>query len=295
MTGTRSKKKEPKSGKNAPKRKPKKAPKLTKRATDDKRNERKVRKKPTKKKIIVAKGRLAKRMVATGQAERTSGFMTKDDIILNSRGKYVSRKKSEQAKTSYVKNGLHKYNRAVGHARKLLDTKGFVPIGGKTAEGQELLEKAKMVYKMQTGHEWGHKRQSKSREMTSRPKNLMVNKPLPRLGDNYMPISPPRVPSMESNAAQANSPIPLTVTTNLAQDLSRLENIASKPGTPPTTPIHLKMEDEDDESDDVEDTPRHELQYGGGGKEGGGMFPGSTQEAFGHMLGFPPMVGYDRA
>jgi len=55
-------------------------------------------------------------------------------------GKVVSKKASDRAKRN-------KWTIAVAKARKELKSKGFVPIGGKTAAGKALLAKARSLYK----------------------------------------------------------------------------------------------------------------------------------------------------
>merc|ERR1712051_839411 len=92
----------------------------------------------------IAKGKLARAVVFRGKKEKTSTGLTKDQLIKNSRGKIVSKKASAAAKKRYSK--IAAWNKAVQQARKVLGVKGFVAIGGKTAEGKALYAKAKAIH-----------------------------------------------------------------------------------------------------------------------------------------------------
>merc|ERR1719198_404524 len=95
-----------------------------------------------KKVSTVAKNKLAKLTVFRGTAgkTKTSGGLTKANLIKNKSGKIVSKKASAQGKA-------RKFPKAVVAARKALGIKGFCPIGGKTAAGQRLLKKARSLYR----------------------------------------------------------------------------------------------------------------------------------------------------
>jgi hypothetical protein len=101
-----------------------------------------MRKRKAKKVSIVAKNKLAKLTVWRGTAgkTKTSGGLTKANLIKNKSGKIVSKKASAQGKA-------RKFPKAVVAARKALGIKGFCPIGGKTAAGQRLLKKARSLYR----------------------------------------------------------------------------------------------------------------------------------------------------
>merc|ERR1719412_69818 len=105
-----------------------------------------MRKKAMKKSVI-ASGKRAKSSVFRGTKARTSGGLKKSDLTKNKNGRIVSKKRSALGKRVYQKNGLSKFTKAVQNARKALNLKGFVPIGGKTAKGQALLKKARSLYR----------------------------------------------------------------------------------------------------------------------------------------------------
>merc|ERR1711915_743400 len=88
-----------------------------------------MKKKAMKKRVSkIARGRGAKAKVFYGKKESTTSGLKKTDLVLNKKGKVVSKKSSARAK-------------------KILGMKGFQIIGGKTAKGQALLKKARSLYK----------------------------------------------------------------------------------------------------------------------------------------------------
>ena len=93
----------------------------------------------------IAKGRYAKSVVFRGTKAKTAGGMTKTDIIKNSYGKFVSKKRSAFAKKNYA-NTIKPWITAVQKARKALNLKGLVPVNGKSAQGKALYAKAKSFY-----------------------------------------------------------------------------------------------------------------------------------------------------
>merc|ERR1711918_57388 len=99
--------------------------------------------KAMKKKTIskIAKGKYRKAVVFRGLKEKTSGGMTKSDLIKNSAGRIVSKKKSFAAKKRFAKT-IEGWLDAVQKARKELGVKGFVPI----KKGSALYKKAKEFY-----------------------------------------------------------------------------------------------------------------------------------------------------
>merc|ERR1712187_78386 len=105
----------------------------------------KAMKKVAMKKSQVAKGKRAKSSVFRGTKVKTSGGLTKDKLVRNKRGKVVSKAASAAAKKRYSK--LAAWGKAVAAARKALNCKGFVAVGGKTAQGKALYAKAKSLYK----------------------------------------------------------------------------------------------------------------------------------------------------
>merc|ERR1712137_66952 len=95
----------------------------------------------------VAKGRGAKARVFRGLKEKTSTGLKKSALVKNKVGRVVSKKKSALGKKIYQANGLAKWTKAVQQARKSMNLKGFVAVGGKSAKGQELLKKARAIFK----------------------------------------------------------------------------------------------------------------------------------------------------
>merc|ERR1711920_277187 len=91
----------------------------------------------------VAKGKLARAVVFKGRKEKTSSGMTKDKLTKNKRGKVVSKAASAHSKKGYATSSLKKWNDALKQARKQLAVKGFIAVGGKTAQGKALYAKAK--------------------------------------------------------------------------------------------------------------------------------------------------------
>jgi len=84
------------------------------------------------------RSRSAKAMVFRGSLAQTAGGLTKNDIMRNKSGKFVSKKASEKGKAS-------RWIQAVAAARQALKIKGFAVVGGKTPQGKELYAKAKSL------------------------------------------------------------------------------------------------------------------------------------------------------
>merc|ERR1719356_2281914 len=105
----------------------------------------KAMKKVAMKKSQVAKGKRAKSSVFRGTKAKTSGGLTKDKLMKNKHGKVVSKAASAAAKKR--SSELTAWGKAVVAARKQLNIKGFVAVGGKTAQGKALYAKAKSLYK----------------------------------------------------------------------------------------------------------------------------------------------------
>merc|ERR1719316_1097070 len=105
-----------------------------------------VMKKAMKKamKSLVAKGKRAKSSVWRGTKVKTSGGLTKDKLMMNKSGKVVSKAASAAAKKRC--SHLVAWGKAVASARKALDMRGFVAVGGKSAAGKALFAKAKSLY-----------------------------------------------------------------------------------------------------------------------------------------------------
>merc|ERR1739847_44731 len=85
--------------------------------------------KAMKKKTVskIAKGKYAKSVVLRGTKEKTSSGMTKADLMLNKRGKVVSKKRSALAKKRFA-SSVGPWMQAVKKARAALEVRGFVAI-----------------------------------------------------------------------------------------------------------------------------------------------------------------------
>merc|ERR1739844_280482 len=93
----------------------------------------------------IAKGKRARAVVFAGSKEKTSGGMTKDQLVKSKTGRIVSKKASARAKKAYASSPLKKWMEAMKQARKQLNIKGFVACGGKTAQGKALYAKTKSI------------------------------------------------------------------------------------------------------------------------------------------------------
>merc|ERR1711862_659983 len=91
----------------------------------------------------IAKGKRAKSSVFRGTKEKTSGGLSKGDLMKNKVGKVVSKKRSAASKKNAQKNGFMKWIKAVQAARKALGVKGFVAV----KKGTPLYAKAKALCK----------------------------------------------------------------------------------------------------------------------------------------------------
>merc|ERR1719291_961316 len=100
-------------------------------------------KKMAMKKSIVAKGKRAKSSVFKGTKAKTSGGLKKSDLKKNKSGKIVSAKMSNRAKNSKNGKKIAAWGAATKAARKALGIKKFCPVGGKTAQGKQLLAKVR--------------------------------------------------------------------------------------------------------------------------------------------------------
>merc|ERR1712190_412521 len=100
-----------------------------------------------KKKVAskIARGKLAKAVVFRGTKEKTTGGLTKASLVKNKNGKIVSKKASQGAAKRYKNSKLAAWGNAVKLARKALGLKGFVAIGGKSAQGKALYANAKAL------------------------------------------------------------------------------------------------------------------------------------------------------
>merc|ERR1719510_1614537 len=93
----------------------------------------------------IAVGRFARYAVFSGKKVRTVGGLTKELLTRSKSGKIVSKKQSLQRKKFYAKSKLRQWSAAVKTARATLGLKGFVPVGGKSANGKALLVKVRAL------------------------------------------------------------------------------------------------------------------------------------------------------
>jgi len=91
----------------------------------------------------IARGRGAKARVFKGSKAKTSGGLTKGDIIKNKRGRYVSKKASHRSKNSKGGKAIQKWAAAFKQARKNLGVKGFKAC----KKGSALYNATKAIYK----------------------------------------------------------------------------------------------------------------------------------------------------
>merc|ERR1712012_956157 len=98
-----------------------------------------------KKISMIAKGKRAKWAVFRGTKTKTVGGLTKDKLMLNKRGKFVSKARSAAAKKRYATSKTKAWIQSCVTARKQMRITGFCPVNGKTAEGKALYAKVKSL------------------------------------------------------------------------------------------------------------------------------------------------------
>merc|ERR1719245_968355 len=101
--------------------------------------------KKVKKVSVIARGKRAKVAVFNGKKEKTVGGLTKATLVKSKSGKIVSKAASARGKKNWAQSALKKWCDAVKQARKQLNVKGFVAVGGKSAQGKALYAKAKSI------------------------------------------------------------------------------------------------------------------------------------------------------
>merc|ERR1712224_358615 len=94
---------------------------------------------------MIARNLRAKATVFHGHKTKTTGGLTRADLIKNRQGKIVSRKRSLGARRRFAQT-LGGWMAAVKKARKALNLNGFIAVNGNTAEGRALYAKAKSLY-----------------------------------------------------------------------------------------------------------------------------------------------------
>merc|ERR1712217_639370 len=97
------------------------------------------------KRSMVAKGKRAKWSVFRGTKTKTVGGLTKDKLMLNKRGKVVSKARSAASKKHYATSKTKAWIQSLLTARKQMSITGFCPVNGKTAEGKALYAKVKFL------------------------------------------------------------------------------------------------------------------------------------------------------
>merc|ERR1719245_922469 len=98
-----------------------------------------------KKISMIAKGTRAKWSVFRGTKTKTVGGLTKDKLMLNKRGKVVSKAGSAASKKRYATSMTKAWIQSIVAARKHMSITGFCPMNGKTAEGKALYAKVKSL------------------------------------------------------------------------------------------------------------------------------------------------------
>merc|ERR1719272_2509566 len=89
----------------------------------------------------VAKGRGAKAAVLRGSKEKTSGGLTKANLVKNKLGRVVTKNASARGKKNWATSPLKKWSDATKTARKALGITGFCAVGGSSAQGKALYAK----------------------------------------------------------------------------------------------------------------------------------------------------------
>merc|ERR1711862_854167 len=85
--------------------------------------------------------------VFKGKKEKTVGGLKKSDLVKSKSGKIVSKKASLRSNSSKNGKKIAKWGVSVKAARRSLGIKGFCPVGGKTAKGQQLLKAVRSLYR----------------------------------------------------------------------------------------------------------------------------------------------------
>merc|ERR1712061_107418 len=75
----------------------------------------------------IAKGKMRKAMVLRGSKEKTSGGLTKGDLVKSKSGRIVAKKASAAAKKRFAGSKIQAWSKACQKARKELNIKGFCP------------------------------------------------------------------------------------------------------------------------------------------------------------------------
>jgi hypothetical protein len=87
-----------------------------------------------------ARGRGCKAAVFCGNKQKTPSGLTKADLVRNTQGKVVSKRKSQMARVG----NIGRWGDAVKESRRELGIVGFCPVGGRTEQGKALYALAAM-------------------------------------------------------------------------------------------------------------------------------------------------------
>merc|ERR1712064_176478 len=93
----------------------------------------------------VARGSRMRAAVLSGRKEKTYTGLKASDLMKNSVGKIVTRKKSASAKRKYEGSKIQQWTKAVSAAREQLGVSGFVGLNS-GSQGKALYVKAKAIY-----------------------------------------------------------------------------------------------------------------------------------------------------
>ncbi|CAJ1350667.1 unnamed protein product, partial [Effrenium voratum] len=81
----------------------------------------------------------AYRLVFFGEKKKTSGCLTRKDLMMNKRGRVVSKARHRIGKAKFKENGLDVWASSLVAARKDLQLSGFVPVKkNRPGVGQDL-------------------------------------------------------------------------------------------------------------------------------------------------------------
>merc|ERR1712216_445318 len=94
---------------------------------------------------MITKGKMGRAQVLYGTQEKTAAGHTKDQLMRNKRGKFVSKKANAVRRKLFEKSKLKVWTGCITAAHKAMSLKGFVAINGRQAEGKALYAKANFL------------------------------------------------------------------------------------------------------------------------------------------------------
>ncbi|CAD7974590.1 unnamed protein product [Amoebophrya sp. A120] len=92
----------------------------------------------------VAYGKYGKSIVKKGHKKQTGGGLVAADLSRNKKGKVVQASRSILAKETQTH--IASWAKATKQAKRALGLTGFVPVGGKSQTGQQLLAEVRRIY-----------------------------------------------------------------------------------------------------------------------------------------------------